>query len=137
MSNGVLDEVSDGITDCVAVSLHHDGLGISLQRNRSFPRERPGSHRSHDFGRNIIEINSVRNVQRDGVEPRNAQKLIYKTVHARYIGFDLGYLTVPLNDVERCRDNGKWCAQLMGCIRSELTLNVEALLQAVQRAIDR
>jgi len=35
------------------------------------------------------------------------------------------------------RDNRKWCAQLMGGIRGELTLKVEALLQAVQRAIDR
>ena len=31
----------------------------------------------------------------------------------------------------------KRCAELMGCIRGELTLNVEALLEAVQRAIDR
>src|SRR5262249_40202427 len=58
-------------------------------------------------------------------------------VHARNIGFDLGYLGVPLNDIEGSRDNLKGRAQLMSCIRGELTLNVEALLEAVQCAIDR
>jgi len=137
VSNGVLDKVSHGITDGVAVPPHHDGLSIGLQRYGSFPGERPGRHRGHNFGGNIIEIDSVRNIQRDCVQSGNAQKLIYEPVHPRYIGFDLRYLTVRVNDIEGGCDNGKRRAQLMGCIRGELTLNLEALFEALQRAIDR
>ena len=137
MSNGVLDKVSDRIANGIAVPLHDDRFRIGLQRNGSFASERPWRHRGHDFGGNIVEVNRVGYVQRHGVEPGNAQQLIHKAVHPLYIGFYLGYLAVPIDDIERGGDDGKRCAQLMGRICSELTLKVEALLESIQCAIDR
>jgi len=38
----------------------------------------PGRHRSHDFGGDVIKIDGLRNIERNGVEPGNAQKLTHK-----------------------------------------------------------
>ncbi len=137
VGNGILDQIPDRVADRVAVPFDDHRFVFAVEGDRFLFSKRPGRHRRHDFGGDIIEINSIRDVQSDRIQTSNAHKLIDEPVHARDISFDLGYLTILLNDIEGGRDNGKRCAQLMGCIRGELTLKVEALLKAVQCAIDR
>src|SRR5579871_6952457 len=99
MSNGVLDQVSNGVTDGVAIPPYHDRFSIRVQRDAPFLRQRPGREGSHSFGSNVIEIDGIRDVQSDGIQAGNAQKLVYKPVHACDVGFDLGYLVPVLDDI--------------------------------------
>src|SRR5215813_938091 len=67
VQDGVLDQISEGIFERVSVSVDLYRLLGADKGNGPLLSDRPGRHRSHNGGCDLVEIDSVK-FERDGIQ---------------------------------------------------------------------
>src|SRR6516164_9320002 len=85
----VFQQVSQCGFDGICIAAHENRPTSGVETDRAALLDRPRCHCGHDARSDFVEVDNRRYIERDGVEPSDAQQLVHNTVHSRHVAFQL------------------------------------------------
>src|SRR5215471_4358988 len=137
MDDCIFHQVPDRVGDRMSVAF---GMYRSIRAREcelSFLDQSPGSHGRYNTAGHLIELDGFADIQHDCVQPGDTQQLLNQSIHASDVGLEFDEIAISLHILECSVYDRKRRPQFVSRIRSELPLDCEALVDAVECAVDR
>ena len=134
---GVLDQIAQRLMQRIVIAVDGTGASAPITAMSRSRRQRHGRQRLGHLERERREIGLLLRLQGQGLQLGHLQQLVDQSAHARHILAQRRGDRRVAQRVEMGGQDRKRRAQLMRRVGREVPLGAEALIETVERRIDR